>query len=152
MLTHNLNQQNKILILLAAGFEETAVAYCLDNMREAGLPISLVGLSAGILKSWHGLAVRPDYSLDQLTPEAANRGIIVPGGPQCVSALLTDPRIHQLLDATLQRGGFVAVLATAVPAFTQSAFLSATSDKHLLHQGEMDIREFTGYLIDFASH
>lgn len=151
MLTHHSTQHNKILILLAPGFEETAVVHCLDRMREAGLPISLVGLSTGILKGLHGLAVRPDYLLDQLSSKGRCRGIIVPGGHQCVSALLTDPRVHQLLESTLQSGGFVAAMSTAVPLLTQSISQAATSSTNFIQQGETGIAEFADYLIDFAS-
>ncbi|HRQ40113.1 MAG TPA: DJ-1/PfpI family protein [Chloroflexota bacterium] len=150
MPTNHSVPNNRIVILLAPGFEETAVVYCMEHMREAGLPVSLVGLSAGILKGLHGLAVRPDYSLDQLSPETVHQGVIMPGGPACVSALLTDPRVHRLLDVTIQNSGFVAVLATAVPLFTQSVSQLTTAAPHFIRQGEMGITEFTDYLIDFA--
>lgn len=150
MPTNHSVPNHRIVILLAPGFEETAVVYCLEHMREAGLPVSLVGLSAGVLKGSHGLAVRPDYSLDQLSPETVHQGVLVPGGSACVSVLLTDPRVHQLLDVTLKNNGFVAVLATAVPLFTQSFPLTAATSSHLIQQGEMKINEFTDYLIDFA--
>lgn len=83
MSTHVL-QNNRVLILLATGFEETAVVFCASQIREAGLPISLIGLSAGVLKGLHGLFIRPDYSLDQLLPETSYAGIIIPGSTQCV--------------------------------------------------------------------
>ena len=150
MPTNHSGPTNRIMILLAPGFEETAVVYCLEHMREAGLPISLVGLSAGILKGSHGLAVRPDYSLDQLSPESGHRGVIVPGGPACVSALLTDPRVHQLFNMTMQYGGFVAVLATAVPLFARSFSVTAAASLCFMQQGEMKISEFTDYLIDIV--
>ncbi|MCL4267285.1 MAG: DJ-1/PfpI family protein [Anaerolineae bacterium] len=151
MPTNHSLANNRILILLATGFEETAVVYCLDHMREAGLPVSLVGLSAGILKGLHGLAVRPDYSLDQLSAEAGCRGVIVPGGPPCVTALLTDPRVHRLLDATLQQEGFVAAMATAVPQLQQSGILALSTKPRFIPQEDMEINEFTYQLINFAS-
>ncbi len=150
MLTQNTTHTNKILIVLASGFEEAAIVYCLDHMREAGLPISLVGLSAGILKGLHGLAVRPDVSLDQLSPDAAYRGVIVPGGQQCISALLTDPRFHRLLDTTLQHEGFVAAMATAVPLLSQYGIQHSAMTTRFIQQGEMGICEFIEYLIDFT--
>ncbi|MBX3055549.1 MAG: DJ-1/PfpI family protein [Anaerolineae bacterium] len=151
MPANHLVPNNRIVILLATGFEETAVVYCLDHMREAGLPVSLVGLSAGILKGLHGLAVRPDYSLDQLSAEAGCRGVIMPGGPQCVTALLTDPRVHRLLDATLQQEGFIAAMATAVPLLQQSGVLTSSTSPRFISQENIEINEFTNQLIDFAS-
>lgn len=151
MPTNHSVPNHRIVILLAPGFEETAVVYCLDHMREAGLPVSLVGLSTGILKGLHGLAVRPDYSLDQLSAEAGCLGVIVPGGSQCVTALLTDPRVHRLLDATLQQEGFVAAMATAVPLLFQSGILVSSTTPRFIPQKDMDINEFTNQLIDVAS-
>ena len=142
-------QSNRILILLATGFEETPVVYCVDHMREAGLPISLVGLSTGLIKGLHGLMVRPDISLDQIPPGTIYQGVIVPGGQQCVSSLLTDPRVHQIFEATLQNDGFIAAMATAASQLlAQSSIPELGVMSCFVEQADMEISEFTEHLIN----
>ena len=149
MVTSKVPQSNSILILLAPGFEETPVVYCLDHMREAGLPVSLVGLSTGLIKGLHGLTVRPDASLDHLLSGTIYQGVIVPGGHQCVSSLLTDPRVHQLLEATLQNKGFIAAMATAANLLlAQSSIPELAGMSCFVEQAEMEISQFTERLIN----
>ncbi len=105
--------QNDILILITQGFEEEAVVRCLSQMRQASLPVSLVGLSAGLISSRHGLVMLPDYSLEQLSPVTVPKMVLIPGGRQCVLALLADPRVHKLLKEILEHGGYVASTSNA---------------------------------------
>jgi putative intracellular protease/amidase len=143
---------NRVVIILAHGFAEGETIWCLDRLREAGLPVSLVSLSAGLLNGQHGLAVRPDYSLDQL-PLAAGppRLVIAPGGRQCITSLLADPRVHQLFDATLNNKGFVAGMGTAEPLLNQIVFSTSPHAAHFVPQGALAIDDFVGRLINLLS-
>lgn len=85
------------------------------------------------------------------SPFAAYNSPNVPGGPQCVTALLTDPRVHRLLNATLQQDGFVAAMATAVPLLQQSGLLALSARPRFIPQEDMEINEFTNQLINLAS-
>lgn len=142
---------NRVLILLAPGFEERGTIYLLDHMREEGLPVSLVSLTAGLVTGLHGLTVRPDYSLDQLMTKGPYQLIIVPGGRQCTSSLVTDPRVHQLLDATLKSDGFVAATVTAEPILTQAGVPAASDRPRFIPQKDMEVEEFTSKLVNLLS-
>lgn len=142
---------NRVLILLATGFEESSVVFCVSQIREAGLPISLVGLSAGILKGLHGLAIRPDYSLEQLPQGGGYAGLIIPGTPQCVAALLADPRVHQLVQKTLEEQGFLAAMTTAVAPLLQSNLICSKDDVRFIPQGDLPTEQFISQLIDIIS-
>src|SRR5690606_31885023 len=128
---------NRVLILLATGFEVSSVVFCVSQIREAGLPISLVGLSAGILKGLHGLAIRPDYSLEQLPQGGGYAGVIIPGTPQCVAALLADPRVHHLVQKTLEEQGLFSAMATAVAHMLQSYRYCSNDYVRVLHHGDL---------------
>lgn len=146
----NQAHKKKILILLASGFEEGSSIYCLDRMREAGLPVSVVGISAGWIKGVHGVTVRTDYSLDQLTPEMPYQLVVVSGGRQCVSSLLADPRVRRLFESTLKNEGFVATMLSAELALVQAGIPALSTDSHFVQQGNMNIDEFTNRLIELV--
>jgi putative intracellular protease/amidase len=141
-------RQKRALILIAPGFEEEAVVCCLSRLREAGIAVSLVGLSASLVRGEHGLAVRPDTSLERLLNSAPPWLVLVPGGAACASALMADPRVHQLLAATASQGGQIAatfnvqsILANVLP----SAF---SGNSLIVQQNDLDLNEFAERLVN----
>lgn len=151
MAVHGSSLNNKVLILLAPGFEEKTTIYLLDHIREAGLPVSLVSLTAGLVTGLHGLSVRPDCSLEQLTTRTPHRLIIVPGGRQCTSSLVTDPRVHQLLEVTLKNDGFVAATLTAEPLLMQVGIPAPSDKPRFIPQKDIEVEEFANLLINLVS-
>lgn len=150
MAVHN-NSPSSVLILLAPGFEEIVIIYLLTAMREMGLQVSLVGLTAGLVNGLYGLAVRPDYSFEQLKTGMPYQLIIIPGGRQCTSSLVTDPRVHRLLDATLRNSGYVAATSTAEPILTQIGIPELAESSRFIVQRDMEIGDFTDGLLNLLS-
>ena len=147
MVSHQASSQNQTLILIAPGFREESVVQCLSQMREAGLAVSLVGLSAGLIRSLHGVVMLPDCSLEQLSPLGSPQLVIVPGGKQSVSALLADPRVHKLLDDTLENGGFVAATTTAQIVLAEANYPKSGREAHFLTQEGLEMGEYVKQLI-----
>lgn len=131
----------RVFILLAHGFEEMPVVYCLDRMREAGLPVSLVGLVSGAVRGAHGLVIEPDYSLDTTGQTTLVCGVVIPGGQQCISLLMMDPRVYHLVQDVTDGDGFLAVMATAVNSFNRSSF-NLTGQALYLEQGAVSLTVF----------
>jgi putative intracellular protease/amidase len=140
---------HRVLILIAQGFDEISLVQCLAQMREAGLGVSLVSLSARPMDSIHGLTVRPDLLIDQLPVTTLPRLVIIPGGSSCAAALMADPRVHQLIETVLNRSGVVAAMSTA-----QSVLVNAggpeTSVSNFVVQNNLPVSEFVGQLINMA--
>lgn len=151
MAVHSSSANNKVLILLASGFEERVTVYLLDRMRETGLQVSLVSLTSGLATGLRGLVVRPDYSLDQLKAGIPYQLIIIPGERQCTSTLITDPRVHRLLEVTLKNDGFVAATSTAEPLLTQVGIPTPSDRSRFIPQKDMEVEEFTGMLVNLLS-
>lgn len=151
MVVYHGSTSDKIFILLAPGFEESTVVFCLEQMREAGLSVSLVSLSTGLVSGLHGLVLRPDYSLDQLPTGFFPRLIIVPGGRQCTSSLIADPRVHKLLETTWSNEGFVATTFMATPLFNQAGIPAYSEKSYFISQENMGISEFANRLINLVS-
>lgn len=128
--------RNRVYILVAPGFEEAAVIYCLTQLRQAGLPVSLVGLMAGQIAGWHGLSICPDLTLDEVDAHEPMKLAVIPGGQQCATALLTDPRVHRLLHTLIAQEGRVGVMDTAIPVITQFGLLPESMDGYYVMQNE----------------
>ncbi len=150
MVTFNTAANSKIVILLASGFEESPVVYCLDQMREAGLPVSLVSLYPGTVTGLHGLVIRPDHTLEQLSDQITYRGVLMSGGQQCISSLLADPRTHRLIEKVLRDNGFVAATPTASMWLARAGNQELASMPQKVEQGAMNIDEFAKRLIDLT--
>ena len=147
---HNGSENGRILILIAPGFEEGATVLCLERLREAGLPVSLIGLSAGLLTGLHGLTVRPDYSLDQLSLTVPRRLIVVSGGRQSAASLLSDPRVHQLLNATLEASGYAAAMSSAETCLAQAGIPVPSYSSRFIAQSNIELDGFIHRLINIA--
>ncbi|MFQ5617264.1 MAG: DJ-1/PfpI family protein, partial [Anaerolineales bacterium] len=127
-----------VSILIAPGFDERLVVSCLSQMREAGVEVSLVGLMPGLIKSYRGLKVHSDISIDQLPQVTNPQLILVPGGHQCTSVLMADPRAYRLVETTLAKDGFVAVAPDAQSVLTSIGFPLRPADARLLKQEHLD--------------
>jgi putative intracellular protease/amidase len=142
--------RDNVFVLIAPGFEEDAVAACVRHMREAGLAVSLVSVSAGLVSSLHGLVMRSDLTLDQLRSAPPPRLVVVPGSVQCALALLVDPRVHRLFQLTVEHGGHVAVLFNAQSVLVQAGIPGPAAAASFIPQGNWDITQFVGRLVNLV--
>lgn len=139
---------SNVLLLIAPGFEEGPVIYFVAKMRQAGLAIQLVGLSPRLIRSQHGIAVRPDVLLGRLPSVMNHRLVIVPGGVQCVSTLLAEPRVYRLLEETITRGGFLAATLTAQELLLNSNPFLLDNSACVKTQDGRSLQEFVSELLD----
>ena len=146
------NNYGEALFLLAPGFEASTFTYCLDRMREAGIAVSVIGLTTGLVKSSHGLSVRPDYSLAQVDYKKVPRLIIIPDGQKSTPSLLADPRVHILLEKTLEKNGFIAAMATAESQFRRAGIPQPSFFSQFITQGDSTINHYTAKLIDLLAN
>ncbi len=137
----------RVLVLVADGFREMAVLPCVASLRDAGVQTLLVGLKDCVTGS-QGIAVAADTLLGEMAAQEARMMVIIPGGARCTRALLTDPRVHQLLADTVAQGGEVAVLAGA-EQLVDEAIAGAEGFRH---QGQQELEPFMRECIgDLAS-
>jgi putative intracellular protease/amidase len=138
----------KVIFLLAPNFEEGPAIYCLARLREAGIAASSVGVSAGLIGGAHGIAVRPDYTLGQLSSNPPPQIIFIPDGKKSVSTLLADPRVHRLLAATLDNSGTIAAMPEAASLVNHLEMEGKTNTVLTQPNGSLD--EFANRLINLV--
>lgn len=104
--------REKVFVLLAPGFSEVEVSTITSTLRHSGLPVKLIGLTAGPVCSAYGLSVVPDLVLSDIALDQP-MAIILPGGPRVVRHLTSEPRVRALVQRTLCHGGCIAALDQA---------------------------------------
>ncbi|MBK8902379.1 MAG: DJ-1/PfpI family protein [Anaerolineaceae bacterium] len=150
MVSTNNVQKKNIAILISPGFSENEVVYCLSQMRACGLPIRLVGVSNSLVHSQHGLSVKPDLALNDLTNMPPFKMVIIPGSYECVTNLLTSPDFHAQTEKSIAEGGRIAVFDSAKGALQQVP-LFATHTEQILYQQRQALKPFCQELIQIAT-
>lgn len=138
-------RNNNVAILISPGFAESDVVYCLSQMRGAGLPVSIIGVSKKSISSQHGLMVYPDYVLHEMEIDERFQLLIIPGSYECVTNLLTSPDFHDQINEYRNHDGLVIILKEAQAALEQ-ANLFQTNDR-ILRQADQPLERFCQQLI-----
>lgn len=137
----------RVLVLIAPNFQEDAISL-VAHLRSSGTAVSLVGLATGLIHSLHGVATQPDCTLAQINHVADRHLLIITGGAECATTLLSDPRTHQLAQRVIDYKGWVAVLHQAQNLVYQT--FKKTWDEnpdHFIQQNDADIIDFAQLLM-----
>lgn len=142
---------DRVLILLANRFNELSAIDTAIRLRKAEVHVVLVGLTAGVLLGQQGIAIRPDLSLSQLLLQEAHPAgqlLILCGDQECISTLLVDPRVHQLITGVLDAGGQVTSPSPLLKeVLTATGRLRLHQAGQLLPPGELVVIESTGQVL-----
>jgi 4-methyl-5(b-hydroxyethyl)-thiazole monophosphate biosynthesis len=114
--------KNGILVLLAPGFEEIDVCAVTRTLRRSGFSVTVIGLTAGLVRGTYGLSLAPDCTLNEVEKERP-RAIVLPGGVQATRKFNADPRVHRFLRRVAGEGGYVMALDTAYTVVRRAGVL-----------------------------
>ena len=134
----------RVLILLAPGFLEGDLLFTVDRLREAGVQVQMTAMTSNCVGGQHGIVVCPDRILTEVNDESY-QAVVIPGGWQCGATLLSDPRIHQLVNGVLNTEGYAVAMAQAhhyvgdIWGGEPAGFISQTNST---------IEQFTGRLLN----
>jgi hypothetical protein len=99
-----------LFVLWGEGFDETITTVFVTELREVGLLVKVVGLSARHTSGARGLVLVPDLTMEQALPLAGQAiAVIVPTSAlQSHASLNSDPRVPLFLaEAETNRATFV---------------------------------------------
>jgi len=86
-----------VFVLWGDGFDEAVAIIFITELREAGLPVRVVGLTPHRLSGARGLALVSDLTLDQALPLACEVVcLIVPSSSRWGERYKNDPRVSEL--------------------------------------------------------
>jgi 4-methyl-5(b-hydroxyethyl)-thiazole monophosphate biosynthesis len=119
-----MSMPKRVLVPLAAGFEEIEAITVIDILRRAGVEVVVAGLLPGLVAGRSGIPVKPDVALDDVLKGPAFDMIALPGGMPASLALRDDPRIAAALIRTHEEGGYVAAICAAPIALERAGLLA----------------------------
>lgn len=122
------SEKSQIFVLLAPGFEESEVSTIVRTLRRSGLPVAVVGLTAGAVRGAYGMSLAPDNALSEVETELP-QAIVLPGGVQGTRQLNADPRVHAFLRRVVDQGGYVMALDMAYMILHSARVLSGSGGK-----------------------
>lgn len=112
----------RVLVPLAAGFEDLEAITITDLLRRAGIEVVSAGLQPGLVAGARGTRVQPDALLDEVVAESFDM-IVLPGGMPGAEHLKNDRRILALLKQMAAAGKYTAAICAAPIALAEAGLL-----------------------------
>lgn len=110
-------------LFLANGFEITEAMAPLDIMRRAGLSVKTVGVSGGLIQSSHGINVKSDITLAELSYDDLE-GAILPGGMPGTTNLKANRAVTDCVRRCFDSGKLIAAICAAPSVFGAMGLLN----------------------------
>ena len=102
---------NRVLVLLARGFEEIEAVTVVDVLRRAGVEVTTASVATREVPGSRDISVVADAVF---TDVAGTYDVVyLPGGVECMQRLASDPRIGDFLRAQVDGGGKLAAICAA---------------------------------------
>src|SRR5512137_2984568 len=112
----------RVLVTLAAGFEEIEAITVVDLLRRAGIEVHTAALAAPAVIGSHGITVTADMPLDEVRSGDYDM-IVLPGGMPGADHLKRDPRVIELLREFAQSGRYTAAICAAPGVLAHAGLL-----------------------------
>lgn len=113
---------SRVLVPLAAGFEEIEAVSVIDLLRRAGVEVVTASLGPQSVTGSHDITIEADVVLD----EVLNRDfdmIVLPGGMPGAEHLKQDARILALLGKFDEQGRYIAAICAAPAVLAHAGLL-----------------------------
>lgn len=100
---------NPIAVLFAPGFEEAEALTIVDILRRANLPAESVGVAGNEVTGGHGITLKTDKTLEEVSADSLEMTVI-PGGYPGVDSLLASQETIALLREMNAQGKWLAAI------------------------------------------
>jgi 4-methyl-5(b-hydroxyethyl)-thiazole monophosphate biosynthesis len=158
--------QNKVLLILARGFEEIEAITAIDILRRAGIETTVAGLDSELITGSHNIPIKCDTILAEVDQQEYSH-LVLPGGQPGTNNLKDDDRVLQLITdfnrqnkvvaaicaapTVLQAAGILAgKRITSYPAERQNFISSNYADDKVVQDNNIITSRGVGTAIDFA--
>lgn len=103
---------SRVLVPLAAGFEDLEAVTVTDLLRRAGLTVVIAGLDGQIQRGSRGVMLQPDTTLEAALTHEFDM-LVLPGGQPGTNNLKADVRIIGLVKKMVAEGKYVTAICAA---------------------------------------
>jgi 4-methyl-5(b-hydroxyethyl)-thiazole monophosphate biosynthesis len=112
----------RVLVTLAAGFEEVEAITVVDLLRRAGIEVHTAALAGREVTGSHGITIAADLPLDEVRHGDYDM-VVLPGGMPGADHLKRDPRVIALLREFAQSGRYTAAICAAPGVLAHAGLL-----------------------------
>jgi 4-methyl-5(b-hydroxyethyl)-thiazole monophosphate biosynthesis len=116
----------RVLVPLAAGFEEIEAVTVIDLLRRAGIEVHTAALADRHVTGSHGITVEADMVLDAALANDYEM-IVLPGGMPGAENLKQDARVIALLRRFRDEGRYTAAICAAPGVLAHAGLLEGRS-------------------------
>ena len=113
----------KILLILADGFEEIEALGTVDILRRLGLEVITGSLKPGLVTGAHNMKIVPDAELSTLVEEKF-AAVILPGGMPGAANLDADANVDKVLRKAAAENAVIAAICAAPFVLAKRGLLS----------------------------
>jgi protein deglycase len=112
---------NRIVFILADGFEEIEALTPIDFLRRLGFSVAIAGLGDKKITGSHGIIIEADVLLAQITE--IPKAVVLPGGMPGSINLRDSEAVIKLIQKTHSQGNLVAAICAAPIALNKAGIL-----------------------------
>ena len=112
-----------IYAFLANGFEEIEAISVIDILRRAGVDIKTVGVEGDCVKGTHGIELRCDCCLNEISSSEAE-GVVLPGGMPGTTNLLKSEKVCDAIRDAYSKGKLIGAICAAPSILGEIGILS----------------------------
>lgn len=111
-----------IAVLFAPGFEESEALTVVDVLRRANLPAESIGVGDSVVTGGHGISIRTDKALSQITADELEM-VVIPGGYEGVDHLMNSPAVLDLVREMNAQGKWIGAICAGPRVLDQAGVL-----------------------------
>lgn len=115
---------NKVLVLLAEGFEELEAVTVIDVLRRAEIEVVTAGLSDGPVKSARNIPIIPDSTVEKVKDDSSFDMVVLPGGMPGTDNLAKDDRVKAIVKNMYEKQKYTAAICAAPYVLSEAGILT----------------------------
>lgn len=112
-----------VFIFLADGFEEIEALTQIDYLRRGGIDIISVGIGGEFIKGAHGITVKTDRVIDNVSEDEAFDMIILPGGLGGVDGIGKSAKAIRMIKRCVSEEKYIAAICAAPTILAKEGLL-----------------------------
>ena len=144
-----LSAHDRVVFLVAHGFDELVTVQLARFLRRYRVPVWLVGLDSELVTGQWLFTMRPDVYFADLDSGVACPLLVLPGPAACINRLLGNDGVAAWIRFVLE-GNYVAAPAAAEAALPNITFPDWQA--HYLPQGSLSLASYGRLLTDHVWH